>query len=188
MIIGKFESLHDIRSRSGDRTTSELPTNSLHFFKTQNSSLCISCYTIGAKCQIDHQCVSKAMKGKDQVTQIIGQVGPFQLFWWATLSFSTILHSLGMMSNKFQLYEIDYWCERRGSFQNTSIDVWLNVSAPLTPDGKFDRCRIYDMEYNLGDESYEILREKQAITACTKWEYDTSQFKVRYIFVTIHYK
>ena len=153
-------------------------------FKTQNRSLC-SCYSIGAKCQIDHQCVSKAMKGKDQVTQIIGQVGPFQFFWWATLSFSTILHSLGMMSNKFQLYEINYWCERRGSFQNTSIDVWLNVSAPLTPDGKFDRCQIYDIEYNLGLESYDILREKQAITACSKWEYDTSQFKVRYIFIAI---
>ena len=154
-------------------------------FKPQNRSLC-SCYSIGAKCQIDHQCVSKAMKGKDQVTQIIGQVGPFQFFWWATLSFSTILHSLGMMSNKFQLYKINYWCERRGSFQNTSIDLWLNVSAPLTPDGKLDRCQIYDIEYNLGLESYEILREKQAITACSKWEYDTSQFKVRYKIRSSH--
>ena len=138
----------------------------------------------GAKCQIMDRSIVifEAMKGEDQVTKIIGQVGPFQLFWWATLSFSTILHSLAMMSNKFQLYPIDFWCSRFGSFNNISKENSLRI-APINEDGTYDRCHIFDVPYfsSTNQPLFERpLDEKhQPITMCTEWEYDTSQFKVR---------
>ena len=112
--------------------------------------------------------------GEDQITQIIGEVGPFQFFWWATISFSTILHSLAMMSNKFQLYRVDFWCERQGNYWNSSVNDWLHVAAPKNEDNSFDRCRIY---YDSFDGKTRM--EKRSITSCVNWEYDTSYFEVR---------
>ena len=141
----------------------------------------------GAKCQTD-QC--ETMKGEDQVTEIIGQVGPFQLFWWATLSFSTILHSLAMMSNKFQLYPVDFWCARPDSFSNSTLNDWLRVSGQSNEDGNIvDGCHIFDLPYSMDlvSKSHYDVVEKQSKTTCTKWEYDTSQFQVKRQYCSVVY-
>jgi hypothetical protein len=116
----------------------------------------------------------------DHITSIIGQVGPFQLTWWTLMAYGTILHAMAMMSNKFLLHKIDFWCSRPDNYLNYSVAEWQNISAPLSSESdKFDRCQIFDLDY----ENFEGLErptdpENTSTIYCTSWEYETSQFEV----------
>ena len=75
------------------------------------------------------------------------------------------------------IFRTDHWCTRPELYQDTSIDVWLNLSAPELPDGSFDRCNIFDLDYSSGDAQ---RPENTARTIkCSSWEYDHSFFQVK---------
>ena len=50
------------------------------------------------------------------------------------------------------------------------------MSAPLTEDGSFDRCNIYDVDYTQGMTRPD---EETPVRACTAWEYDESRIQVQ---------
>ena len=78
-----------------------------------------------------------------------------------------------MMAGKWLTYKTDHWCAR--PLEDMAVEQWLNVSAPMLEDGSFDRCNMYDVEYNLNSVRPD---EDTPIIACTSWEYDESVFQV----------
>lgn len=81
-----------------------------------------------------------------------------------------------MMANKFLTYPIEHWCERPQNYQSISVEKWLNISSPKLPDGSFDRCNMFDIDY----ENSVMERPEENINTipCANWEYDEQTFQV----------
>jgi hypothetical protein len=119
----------------------------------------------------------------DHITSIIGQVGPFQLIWWTCLAYGSVLHGMAMMSNKFLLHKVDFWCSRPDNYLNYSVAEWQNISALLSSSesagDKFDKCKIFNLYYdNIEGLERPTDLENTSTISCTSWEYETSQFEV----------
>jgi len=58
---------------------------------------------------------------------------------------------------------------------NVTLATWLNLSAPLDEQGRFDRCRIFNVSY---DDLQERPDENSQTIACNTWEFSHEQFQV----------
>ena len=57
-----------------------------------------------------------------------------------------------------------------------SVENWLNISSPILSNGNFDRCNMFDIDYeNFVTERPE---ENTNTIACTNWEYNEEIFQV----------
>ncbi len=83
-----------------------------------------------------------------------------------------------MLSNKWLMEETPYWCARPKGLELINSEVWLNVSAPLTESGEFDRCRQFDVDFDPNNLARPA--EDSVTKECMHFEYDTSQFQVDY--------
>ena len=81
-----------------------------------------------------------------------------------------------MMANKFLTYPIEHWCERPQNYQSISVEKWLNISSPKLSDGSFDRCKMFDIDYE--NSVMERPEENVNTTPCASWEYDEQTFQV----------
>jgi len=113
--------------------------------------------------------------GHDQQAKIIGGFGPWQFTISLITAFSIIIHAWQMMANKFLTYPTEHWCSRELSFQGADVQQWLNISAPRLPNGEFDRCQRFDLDYS--DLSIIRPNEDTPTIPCTSWEYDDSIFQ-----------
>ena len=113
---------------------------------------------------------------KDVQTELIGAFGLWQLIIFSAAALTIPLHAWQMMANKFLTYPVDHWCERPFNYQNISIEKWLNISSPLLDDGSFDRCHIFNIDYD--QSTIERPPENSTTIACNSWEYDEETFKV----------
>ena len=61
--------------------------------------------------------------------------------------------------------------------ENLSLSTahWLNLSSPLKSDGSFDRCNIFDVDYDVIEERPE---ETTPIRSCQSWEFAKEPFQV----------
>ena len=118
------------------------------------------------------------MKVTDTQTELIGAFGPWQGVIYTTCALTIIIHAWQMMVNKFLTYPVEHWCERPENYQNMSVENWLNVSSPILSDGNFDRCNMFDIDY----ENSVIVRpdENTNTIPCISWEYDENFFQVSY--------
>ncbi len=82
-----------------------------------------------------------------------------------------------MMANKFYTYQTDYWCTRPPSHAHLSQEEWLNISAPMDSNGDYDRCAIFDVNY---DNLWLRPEDGTGTVKCTSWEYDAHYFDVRF--------
>ena len=127
------------------------------------------------------ECDSKCAKTKksyevDKLTEIIGEVGPWQLLWVGLPDISIAVHCWMMMSNKWLTYKTDHWCARPAGLDDLTREQWLNLSSPILADGSFDKCHMFDLNYN---ETFERPDEGFPVIPCSNWEYDESIFQVQ---------
>jgi len=111
----------------------------------------------------------------DHLTKIIGPFGKFHLVVYFTLGLSVSMHAWQTLANKFYTYPTDYWCARPENFTDLSVDEWLNLSTPLNEEGKFDRCFVFDVDY---EKLSERPLDGTPIVKCSRWEYDAHYFSV----------
>lgn len=63
-------------------------------------------------------------------------------------------------------------------FSNMSTEAWMNLSSPLDSSGKFDRCRIFDVDFtNITSRP----AEDSPTVACSAWDFDQELFKVTFL-------
>ena len=61
---------------------------------------------------------------------------------------------------------------------NLSSSAWLNLSSPVDETGRFDRCRIFDVDF----ADVQVRPEESTPTvACNLWEFSQEQFQVFHI-------
>ena len=113
---------------------------------------------------------------KDTQTELIGAFGLWQGSIYMACALTIIIHAWQMMANKFLTYPLDHWCERPNNYQSVSIEKWLNISSPKLPDGSFDRCNMFDIDYNTS-VALRPSEDTQTI-ACDSWEYEEALFQV----------
>lgn len=118
---------------------------------------------------------NKAAEDKeiDHLTSIIGVFGPYQGIIYCVMGLTISMHCWQMMSNKFLTYPTEYWCARPASQTNLSIDQWLNFSAPLKNEADFDKCMIFDVDYNATKQRPEATEK---VVECQHWEYKVDNF------------
>ena len=121
--------------------------------------------------------IDTAMKSKDIQAELIGAFGPWQGAIYSVCALTIIIHAWQMMANKFLTYPIDHWCERPENYQTMSVESWLNISSPKLSDGSFDRCNMFDIDYE--NSVMERPDEDTNTIACIRWEYDEQTFQVR---------
>lgn len=113
---------------------------------------------------------------RDRMTEVVGEFGPWQLLWLCLLCWTITIHAWQMFANKFLTYPTEHWCARPEALRHLDVEEWLNMSAPRTQDGGFDRCRVFsDREFAADSERPE---EGAATAECEEWEYDESTFQV----------
>jgi hypothetical protein len=54
---------------------------------------------------------------------------------------------------------------------------WLNISAPYNADGEYDRCNIFDVDF---DNIQQRPNETTPTIPCTNWEFDEGTFQVHF--------
>ena len=119
------------------------------------------------------------MKMKDSQSELIGEFGVWQGVIFSTVALSIVIHAWQMMANKFLTYPLDHWCERPAHYQNVSVEKWLNISSPIFSDGSFDRCNIFNVDYD--QSNVHRPSEDTPTIACTNWEYDETIFQVTFL-------
>ena len=87
-----------------------------------------------------------------------------------------IIHGCQIMANKFLTYPVEHWCKRPKYYQSISIENWLNISSPILLDGNFDRCNMFDIDYE--NSVMERPVENTKTIPCTHWEYAEQTFQV----------
>ena len=113
---------------------------------------------------------------RDLQSELIGAFGLWQIGIFTILGLSIIIHGWQMLANKFLTYPIDHWCARPAQYANFTIEMWLNISAPLLADGTFDRCNSFELDY---DETPLMRPDETSPTiACSAWEYKEDLFQV----------
>ncbi len=58
-----------------------------------------------------------------------------------------------------------------------SVSDWLNISAPYNVKGEFDRCRIFDVDFDLVQQR---PNETTPTIACSVWDFDQEIFQVKF--------
>jgi hypothetical protein len=58
-----------------------------------------------------------------------------------------------------------------------SVSDWVNISAPYDADGKYDRCRIFEVDYNIIQQR---PNETTPTIACETWEFAQTPFQVHF--------
>ena len=117
-----------------------------------------------------------AMEVKDTQSELIGEFGLWQGIIFSTVALTITIHAWQMMANKFLTYPLVHWCERPENYQNLSVEIWLNISSPVLSDGSFDRCNIFDVDYD--NSIVDRPTEDTPTKSCNSWEYDETIFQV----------
>ena len=87
---------------------------------------------------------------------------------------------LNKCAHNFDLYnsqlQTDHWCAPPSNLANLTVEMWLNISSPLTDDGSYDRCNVFAVDF----EEEELMRppEDTGTVPCTRWDYDESFLQV----------
>ena len=63
------------------------------------------------------------------------------------------------------------------SLANLTVDVWLNISSPLTEDGGYDRCNVFAVAFEEVEDAVRPPEDTETVP-CTRWEYDESFLQV----------
>ena len=74
-------------------------------------------------------------------------------------------------------FQTDHWCAPPASLANLTVDMWLNISSPLTEDGGYDRCNVFAFHFEDGNEAVRPPEDTETVP-CTRWEYDESFLQV----------
>lgn len=56
-----------------------------------------------------------------------------------------------------------------------NVSDWLSISAPILDNGDFDRCHVFDVDFELAPER---PAEDTPTIPCPSFEYDESLFQV----------
>ncbi len=115
----------------------------------------------------------------DHLTEIIGPFGLYHGVTFFVMSLTIVIHAWQSMANKFYTRETEYWCRRPALLNNIPVDRWMNLSSPILESGDFDRCHIFDVDYQTLEQR---PGEDTPVLKCTSWEYATEPFDVRTIF------
>ena len=113
----------------------------------------------------------------DHLTKLTGIKGKWQFVTVLTVELSVILHSMQMFANKWLSFPVGHWCTMPYGL-NMTVEEWRNVSSPLLPNGAYDTCNIFDIDYTSDTERPE--GNATDIIPCTSWEYDHSMFSVHH--------
>ena len=70
--------------------------------------------------------------------------------------------------------QVDYWCSQPPHL-NLTTSEWLNLSAPLLDNGEFDKCHIFDIDYDLETSRPD---DGTRVKKCISWDYDTTYYEV----------
>ena len=138
----------------------------------------------------------------DPLTEIIGQMGWFQITWYMLVNSAVIVHNWQMVVNKFLTYPVsmnsipcrrashfssartlsqtDHWCAQPPGSPVMPAEAWINMSAPLKADGSFDKCNVFDVDYSL---TFARPGENTPTRACQAWDYDEEYFTVRSMII-----
>ncbi len=119
----------------------------------------------------------------DDVFDLIGQMGVFQVFVFILISISAFLSTETIYVN-FTAYAMDHWC-RISYLEHLPNDLQKYISIPtLTSGGKeYDQCHYIDLNYSLySQEDFYHWNRSHALSGnlpvkkCQSWVYDQSIF------------
>ena len=65
-----------------------------------------------------------------------------------------------------------------------SVSDWVNISAPYDADGKYDRCRIFEVDYNIIQQR---PNETTPTIACETWDFAQTPFQVHFRKTSVLY-
>ena len=77
----------------------------------------------------------------------------------------------------FHHFQTDHWCAPPSNLVNLTVDMWLNISSPLTDDGSYDRCNVFAVDFEEGPPMVRPPEDTDTVP-CTRWEYDESFLQV----------
>ncbi|PSN53344.1 hypothetical protein C0J52_04084 [Blattella germanica] len=109
----------------------------------------------------------------DALQEVVGDFGRWQA------GISLLMALLKLPISWFQLNIIvleaqsDYWCSPPSHLKNLTVEEWRNLSHPTLPNGGYDSCRIYDLNYtaHLGE-----VPDRSATIPCHNWQYKRDVF------------
>lgn len=115
----------------------------------------------------------------DHVTEIVGTFGPFHATVYTLLGLTISIHYWQMTCNKFLTYPTDFHCSMPQHLENTvDLEMWLNMSSPILEGNIYDRCNIFDIDYQNATVRPEAWTKTRP---CTSWQFQNVYFSVRYI-------
>ena len=83
--------------------------------------------------------------------QIIEAIGPWGKWHWHKLTFMCCIiwipASIHLLNMVFFRAETDHWCNPPDIMKNMPLEVWRNLSSPINDMGEYDRCKIYELDY-----------------------------------------
>lgn len=120
--------------------------------------------------------------GYDDVFQYVGESGTYQVLVFLL----TGLHSLwgveSMMMN-FIGYTADHWC-KVPQLEDMNHSMQKYISVPTVDDGKYDSCKVYDLNYSSYSLEDFVNWDRSAmvdnITStidCSDWVHDQTLFE-----------
>ena len=84
------------------------------------------------------------MSSRDQIIDIIGNIGKWQWYIILPLSFRDIFTSWQMLAQPFlTLTPQNYYCAENGIQNFASLPEWQNFANPVNSEGVFDKCKVY---------------------------------------------
>lgn len=89
-----------------------------------------------------------SLQPSDPLVNVIGTWGVWQIVTFLYLSLMVAWDAPHMFNMKFTAYSVNFWCATPPQYSHLSKEEWWNISTPLKPDGTFDHCHIFDLDWS----------------------------------------
>lgn len=114
-------------------------------------------------------------QSRDQIIDIIGNIGKWQWLIILPLAIREIFTSWQMLSPPFLALEpTNYFCNEAGMEKFESLETWQSFANVIKDDGSIDKCLIYDLNYT-GYEIVEGIQNASELTnktrQCQLWKF-----------------
>ncbi|XP_064487388.1 solute carrier family 22 member 7-like isoform X2 [Ornithodoros turicata] len=101
----------------------------------------------------------------EELTIRLGSAGIFRqlLFLYCSITFMGL--EMNHLLLVLQAYpSLDIWCRPPEGYNNMSVEEWKNLSIPVTEDGSYSHCTMYNTTENGSRDE----------VGCKEWDFDTS--------------
>ena len=111
------------------------------------------------------------MSARDEIIDIIGNIGKWQWFIVLPLAFRDIFTSWQMLAQPFlTLVPQNYYCAENGYQNFATLHEWQNFANPKDSDGNIDKCSVYDLSYSDPDLSIRLRNGGETTNSTRKCE------------------